>query len=209
MSIRLKSLPKGFQEPGAKVSPKAARPKPGPIVYEPGRVLLRLTIEGKAVPWRAPIVMKKVARKPAHVKKWQEHIARCVEAGGFGESRGIAPYRGPVIVRVVACVKAPRKSMIGYRWDKRPDIDNLFKGLGDSISGNVFRKPTKDPETGKTISVIHQPASPIGRVIEDDRQTTDIEVKKRYWSRPLVWIEVVAVDPFDPGPYLFSSSPEP
>ncbi|MHC5544252.1 RusA family crossover junction endodeoxyribonuclease, partial [Singulisphaera rosea] len=119
------------------------------------------------------------------------------------ESAGIAPYAGPVYVRLIACRACPKNRTPGERWDARPDADNLFKGCGDSISGNVFKKSGKDA-TGKKIRSANMPPMPTGRIIADDNQVTDVSIQKVYWSRSLVWIQVVAVDPHHPGPFPFA-----
>lgn len=171
----------------------------------PGDVIACFEVSGQAVPWRAPLTgAGGLHYTPEHVVAWKETVARAAEAAGFGESTGQAPYRGPVHLIVYVCRKAPRGRRPGDRWDARPDADNLFKGLGDAVSGNVFKAAGVDPETGNPIPARLMPPSSVGRILADDNLVTDVVILKRYWTRPLCYLEVVAVDRHDPGPYPFS-----
>jgi Holliday junction resolvase RusA-like endonuclease len=90
----------------------------------------------------------------------------------------------------------------------RPDADNFYKGIPDAISGNVFKKSSVNPLTGKKTPACSAPPSPVGRVLRDDSQVSDVAVYKRHWPRPLVYVRVTALDPLDPGPYPFTEEQE-
>lgn len=195
---------------GARVPAAAPRARPprrrrAAGLFPDGAVVAEFEVDGRAVPWRAPLSgAGGVHYTPEHVAAWKETVALAARAAGLGESNGVAPYRGPVWAVVYLCRKCPRGRRPGDRWDARPDADNLFKGLGDSISGNVFKKAGVDPATGREIPARLMPPSPIGRILHDDNLVTDVSIFKRYWTRDLCRIQVVAVARNDPGPYPFS-----
>jgi Holliday junction resolvase RusA-like endonuclease len=174
-------------------------------LFRPGRVLAAVEVAGRPVPWRAPIHGKGRSWTPAHVKVWKQTVARAVHEAGYGEAAGVPPYSGPVRVEVYVCRECPRGKRPGDVWAARPDIDNLFKGLGDSISGNVFKKKTRDPHTGESLPARLAPPSPVGRVLADDNQIIEVHITKLYWTHALAWIRVVAVAPSAAGPFPFSS----
>lgn len=106
--------------------PRKAR-KPKPLGYEPlpdGTVLLRCSIEQRAVPWSAPTVGKGRAFKNPKLVAWQEAVKLFAT-----ENRVLRePYEGPVEVNLVC------------RFAKGPigDASNLLKAAEDSLQGVVF-----------------------------------------------------------------------
>lgn len=185
-------------------APRPRRPKKAPPALKPhGTVIAAFEVDGRAVPWSPPKVMGKVARTGARVKTWKESVATAAHASGFGEAAGVPPYEGPVAVELWFCRAVKVKRRRATRCTARPDWDNLAKGVCDALSGNVFRvwQKRKRPTDPKPMP---PPPSPIGRLMADDNQVSDAMVFKRYWSRDLVYIKVVAVDPRDDGPYPFT-----
>lgn len=183
--------------PGAMTRPQAAAELPRAPERKrhagltPGEVILRIEIPGPLVPWRTIGMTAGRARKPQHVKAWQQKVALAVHDAGFGEAAGVAPYHGPVSVRFWLCRKAPDGFKPGDVWDARPDGDNLGKALKDAVSGNAFKSQRESPP------------HPTGRVIVDDNLVVESRFQKLYWSRHLAFIEIVAVDKTLSGPFPF------
>jgi Holliday junction resolvase RusA-like endonuclease len=203
--IRVRSLKQLEALVGFKVRPPGRRPraprrKRQEDLSRPGTVVASFEVSGLAVPWRAPITGAGGQHyTPEHVNRWKETVALAARDAGLGESNGVAPYQGPVYLVVYICRKAPRGREPGDRWDARPDADNLFKGLGDAISGNVFK------EAGEGTPARLMPPCPVGRILADDKLVTDVDIRKRYWHRSLCHVSVVAVARHDPGPYPFQA----
>jgi Holliday junction resolvase RusA-like endonuclease len=168
-------------------------------------VVAEFEVPGEAVPYSGSRALGRgrVVTEPKF-KSWKEELARHVHGLGLGQANGRDPYRGPVEVVVYLCRACPRGRRPGDVWDTKPDVDNLYKGIPDAISGNVFKAAVKGgAEDGGDLPACAAPPSPVGRLLADDKQVTDVTVRKRYWFRPLVFVRVVAAAPRDLGPYPF------
>jgi Holliday junction resolvase RusA-like endonuclease len=181
------------------VKPPKSRKK-DPDLLPPGTIIAEFVVEGDAVPWRAPAVMKGIAISPKHVKAWKEKVALAAHESGFGEARGIKPYGGPVSVWITFLKGHKSKSWCGRRWVTRPDLDNLCKGLIDSVTGNVFKARGRRKKGEPKVSARNLPPSPIGRVLADDNQCADLVARKRYAERSCVFVTIRATDPEGEGP---------
>jgi Holliday junction resolvase RusA-like endonuclease len=182
--------------PGAK-APRRKRPEP--TLLPPGTIVAEFVVDGDAVPWRAPHVMRGIARTPAHVKAWKEKVATAAHGAGYGQGRGAEPYAGPVRV-VLLFVKACKvKRRRGTRWATRPDVDNLCKGFVDALTGNVFKVPPKRKKGEPKVRTLNLPPSPIGRVLADDNLCVELRASKWYGPASWVWVTIEAVAPDPPG----------
>lgn len=128
-----------------------------------GEMLIQFQVDGDPVPWRAPGVFRKIAVKPKRVREWEQHVALTGSRYYVGE-----PYDGPVEMHLVLVKGIKDKKKWGCWWDKRPDMDNLKKAIGDSLTGHAHKK-------GRNGEV-----SSIGRIILDDNQIVHSHVKKIY-----------------------------
>ena len=190
----------------APIAPGATQPPPRAFgaSLPPGTVIATFEVKKSPRPWRAPLFKGNAAVSPARVKRFKEAIAWSAHEAGYGEQAGIPPYNAPVEVHLYLCRKAPAGVAPGTRWARRPDWDNLSKGICDSVSGNVFKKIVKGGGPGgEDLPARLAPPSPIGRILADDNIVTDAVVRKRYWTRGLVFVRVIAVAVADSGPYPF------
>lgn len=117
------------------------------------------TIEGKAVPWRAPMVTRNGQTfSPKRVRDWEKYVAAKAKEACIP----MAPKGTPVslIVRFHIGVarswpKKKQKDLLYRMHTQLPDQTNLIKAVEDGLNGIAY---------------------------EDDQQVADLSVRKM-WTR--------------------------
>ncbi len=124
--------------------------KPVITLAEPGTLLARFTVPGRAVPWKAPTYASHGTFKDKRLKSWQDWVW----AHALKSYRGDI-YEGPVGVVISAWIKRTAGAA--------PDVTNIQKAIEDAIQNVVIANDRQvraisselhfDPDERVTITV--------------------------------------------------------
>lgn len=115
----------------------------------------RFRVHGTPVPWSAPLVGRRGARKDPRLIEWQGIVANAAKEC-FGPHE---PYEGPVSLNIIFLIHNADRSMWGkliepeITWNENhgkhkkqgglADRTNLIKGVEDAIEGVFFVNDTQ------------------------------------------------------------------